>query len=57
LPKPIPVVIFYSTAWSDDGEMHFFRDMYGYDEDLEKTLNNGRPYPQKPMKAVTEKDA
>ncbi|MEK6397969.1 MAG: L,D-transpeptidase family protein, partial [Terriglobus sp.] len=57
LPKPIPVVIFYGTAWSDDGEMHFFRDMYGYDEDLEKTLDHGRPYPQKPMKAVTEKDA
>ncbi|WP_052200591.1 murein L,D-transpeptidase [Terriglobus sp. TAA 43] len=57
LPKPIPVVVFYGTAWSDDGEMHFFRDMYGYDDDLEKTLNGGRPYPQKPMKAVTEKDA
>ncbi|MEG9433001.1 L,D-transpeptidase family protein [Terriglobus sp. ADX1] len=57
LPKPVPVVVFYGTAWSDDGEMHFFRDMYGYDDDLEKTLNAGRPYPQKPMKAVTEKDA
>ncbi|WP_041592404.1 L,D-transpeptidase family protein [Terriglobus roseus] len=57
LPKPIPVVIFYSTAWSDDGEIHFFKDMYGYDADLEKTLDGGRPYPQKPMKAVTEKDA
>ncbi|MEZ2347223.1 murein L,D-transpeptidase [Terriglobus sp. RCC_193] len=57
LPKPIPVVVFYGTAWSDDGEMHFFRDMYGYDDDLEKTLNAGRPYPQKPMRAVTEKDA
>jgi murein L,D-transpeptidase YcbB/YkuD len=57
LPKPIPVVIFYSTAWSDNGEMHFFRDMYGYDAELEKTLDGGRPYPQKPMKAVTEKDA
>jgi murein L,D-transpeptidase YcbB/YkuD len=57
LPKPIPVVIFYGTAWSDNGEMHFFKDMYGYDADLEKTLDAGRPYPQKPMKAVTEKDA
>jgi murein L,D-transpeptidase YcbB/YkuD len=57
LPHPIPVVIFYATAWSDDGELHFFRDMYGYDADLEKTLDAGRPYPQKPMKAVTEKDA
>lgn len=57
LPKPLPVVIFYGTAWSDDGEMHFFKDMYGYDADLEKTLDQGRPYPQKPEKAVTEKDA
>lgn len=57
LPHPIPVVVFYATAWSDDGEIHFFKDMYGYDADLEKTLDAGRPYPQKPMKAVTEKDA
>jgi murein L,D-transpeptidase YcbB/YkuD len=57
LAKPIPVVIFYATAWSDDGEIHFFKDMYGYDADLEKTLDAGRPYPQKPMKEVTEKDA
>ena len=56
LPKPIPVVIFYSTAWSDNGEIHFFKDMYGYDADLEKTLDAGRPYPSKPTKAVTEKD-
>ncbi len=56
LPKPIPVVIFYGTAWSDNGEIHFFKDMYGYDADLEKTLDKGRPYPQKPVKEVTEKD-
>jgi murein L,D-transpeptidase YcbB/YkuD len=56
LPKPIPVVIFYGTAWSDNGEIHFFKDMYGYDADLEKTLEKGRPYPQKPVKAVIEKD-
>jgi murein L,D-transpeptidase YcbB/YkuD len=56
LPKPIPVVIFYGTAWSDNGEIHFFKDMYGYDADLEKTLDGGRPYPQRPVKAVTEKD-
>ncbi len=57
LPKPIPVVIFYATAWSDNGEMHFFKDMYSYDADLEKTLDSGRPYPTKPMQVVTEKDA
>ncbi len=56
LTHPIPVVVFYGTAWSDNGEMHFFKDMYGYDADLEKTLDAGRPYPQKPDKAVTEKD-
>ena len=57
LTHPIPVVIFYGTAWSDNGEMHFFKDIYGYDADLEKTLDAGRPYPQKPDKAITEKDA
>ena len=56
LPKPVPVVIFYGTAWSDNGEIHFFKDMYGYDSDMEKTLDAGRPYPTKPVKAVTEKD-
>lgn len=56
LSKPIPVVIFYGTAWSDNGEIHFFKDMYDYDADLEKTLDKGRPYPQKPEKQVTEKD-
>ena len=57
LSKSLLVVIFYATAWSDDGEIHFFKDMYGYDTDLEKTLDAGRPYPQKPIKEVTEKDA
>ncbi len=56
LTHPIPVVIFYGTAWSENGEVHFFKDMYGYDAELEKTLDAGRPYPQKPNKAVTEKD-
>ncbi|MGI4854160.1 MAG: L,D-transpeptidase family protein [Janthinobacterium lividum] len=56
LPKPAPVVIFYGTAWSDNGEIHFFKDMYGYDSDMEKTLDAGRPYPAKPVKAATEKD-
>ena len=48
LPKPIPVVIFYGTAWSDNGEIHFFKDMYGYDADLEKTLDKGRPTRRSP---------
>lgn len=56
LPKPIPVLIFYGTAWSDGGEMHFFKDMYGYDAEMEKSIQGGRPYSSKPEKAVTEKD-
>lgn len=56
LPKPIPVLLFYGTAWSDNGEMHFFKDMYGYDADMEKSIEGGRPYQSKPDKAVTEKD-
>jgi L,D-transpeptidase YcbB len=54
LPKPVPVVIFYGTAWSVDGEMHFFRDMYGYDDQMNKVLAKGRPYPVKPIKQATE---
>ena len=45
LPKPIPVVIFYGTAWSDNGEIHFFKDMYGYDAEMEKTLDAGPTLP------------
>ena len=56
LPKPIPVVIFYGTAWAENGEVHFFKDMYGYDDEMNKTLDAGRPYPTKPNKVVTEKD-
>ena len=56
LPKPIPVLLFYGTAWSDNGEMHFFKDMYGYDAEMEKSIEGGRPYSSKPDKAVTEKD-
>jgi len=57
LPHPIPVVVFYATAWVENGEVHFFQDMYGYDKDLENTLDHGRPYPVKPMKQVVEADA
>lgn len=56
LGKPLPIVIFYVTALSDSGEIHFFRDMYDYDSDLEKVLTKGRPYPTKPVKQVSEKD-
>lgn len=42
----VPVVIFYSTAAARrDGSIDFFPDLYGYDEQLERALEAGFPYP------------
>jgi murein L,D-transpeptidase YcbB/YkuD len=39
LPKPIPVLILYSTAVVEpDSEVRFFDDIYGYDAELEDAL-------------------
>ncbi|ABF39211.1 Peptidoglycan-binding domain 1 [Candidatus Koribacter versatilis Ellin345] len=46
LSKPVPVLILYGTAVAEeDGSVHFFDDLYGYDADLEKALARGYPYP------------
>ncbi len=51
LKTPLPVVIFYLTAVGDeDGSMHFFNDIYGYDKELEAALAKGRPYEEAPVK-------
>ena len=53
LKTPIPIVIFYMTAYvEDDGHIHFFDDIYGYDADLQKVLAKGPPYPIKPDPAA-----
>ncbi|HUZ94063.1 MAG TPA: L,D-transpeptidase family protein [Edaphobacter sp.] len=53
LKTPIPIVIFYVTAEvEDDGEVHFFDDIYGYDADLQGVLAKGPPYPAKPEPVV-----
>jgi L,D-transpeptidase YcbB len=53
LKAPIPIVIFYVTAEvEDDGEVHFFDDIYGYDADLQQVLAKGPPYPVKPEPVV-----
>ena len=45
LTKPIPVLILYGTAISEeDGSIHFFDDLYGHDADLEKALAKGYPF-------------
>ena len=46
LARPIPVLIVYGTAVvPEDGEVHFFEDIYGYDAELEAVLAKGYPYP------------
>jgi L,D-transpeptidase YcbB len=53
LKKPLPVVIFYLTALAEeDGQVHFFEDLYGYDADMQKVLSKGPPYPVKPDPAM-----
>ena len=53
LKTQIPVVIFYLTGRVDeDGSVHFFDDIYGYDADLQKVLAKGPPYPVKPEPVV-----
>jgi len=45
LPKPIPVLILYGTAVTNDyGAVHFYDDIYGHDADLRKALAKGYPY-------------
>lgn len=51
LKTALPVNITYLTANADeDGTMHFFKDIYGYDKQLEAALAAGRPYKQETVK-------
>ena len=51
LKTQLPVVIFYLTAMpAEDGQIHFFDDIYGYDKDLKELLDKGMPYPKDPVK-------
>ena len=46
LARSIPVLILYATAVvEEDGAVHFFDDINGYDAELKKVLNKGYPYP------------
>ncbi len=45
LPVPVPVYLFYSTVIvAEDGQIHFFEDIYGHDETLKIALAKGYPY-------------
>jgi len=53
LKTPLPIVIFYLTAIvEEDGQVHFFDDIYGYDEEMQKVFSKGPPYPVKPEPIV-----
>ena len=46
LVHPIPVLIVYATVIVlEDGQVHFYDDIYGHDASLEKVLEKGYPYP------------
>jgi L,D-transpeptidase YcbB len=46
LAHPIPVLILYATVIVlEDGVVHFYDDIYGHDESLERVLAKGYPYP------------
>jgi L,D-transpeptidase YcbB len=45
LAKPIPVLILYGTAVTEEsGAVHFYDDIYGHDAELRKVLAKGYPY-------------
>jgi murein L,D-transpeptidase YcbB/YkuD len=53
LKTPLPIVIFYLTAIvAEDGQAHFFDDIYGYDADMQNVFSKGPPYPVKPEPVV-----
>ena len=53
LKTPLPIVIFYLTAIvAEDGQTHFFDDIYGYDAEMQKVFAKGPPYPVKPEPVV-----
>jgi murein L,D-transpeptidase YcbB/YkuD len=46
MKRPVPIMIIYTTATVDEnGELHFFEDIYGHDTTLENALAAGYPYP------------
>ena len=51
LKQSIPIVIFYLTAnIGDDGQVDFFDDIYGYDQQMQAVLAKGPPYPSAQQK-------
>ena len=50
LKTELPIDIYYLTAFPEgEGKIGFFDDMYGYDTELEQTIEHGPPYPTAPL--------
>jgi murein L,D-transpeptidase YcbB/YkuD len=57
LAKPLPVYIFYRTAWVDDaGEVQFRRDVYELDALLERALASADPSRARPASEKVAED-
>jgi murein L,D-transpeptidase YcbB/YkuD len=54
LPRPIPVRLFYHTAFVDHGRILFAPDAYGWDEDVAEAL--GLPRRPRPAAATAARD-
>jgi murein L,D-transpeptidase YcbB/YkuD len=47
LARPVPVLVVYTTAIANEsGEVLFYPDIYGLDDDLDRLLARGYPYPK-----------
>ena len=47
LTTPVPILIVYGTALvEENGDVQFYRDIYGHDASLETALAKGYPYPK-----------
>jgi murein L,D-transpeptidase YcbB/YkuD len=47
LVPPVPVFIFYLTVVAEEnGDVHFFHDIYDHDRTLKLELAQGYPYPK-----------
>ncbi len=47
LAPPVPVLIFYMTVVvEENGDVHFFHDIYDHDRTLKQELAQGYPYPK-----------
>jgi murein L,D-transpeptidase YcbB/YkuD len=47
LSRPVPVCIIYSTAITrENGDVYFYSDVYGLDQELDRLLRQGYPYPK-----------